>query len=327
MSKDFIQDVLAFNKKFGIMVNDDPTYLTKRKLQERIDFLQEELDEFKLACDAQDLPEQADALVDLVYVALGTAVMLGLPFQELWDDVQRANMAKERGISKRGNLVDCIKPTGWQGPMGNVILMANGWFPPNRERPNTWKDDPGYEVPKKTITIFEGCDGAGKSTHAKAYAESIGAKYVHFGSFEGVEEGHLILHYLKALDEFFDGTESVVFDRSWYSEAIYGNVYRHGLNRLHPSDIISLDYACRNYHGIVVKCDPTWDNVYSSFLSRRKDEMLDNDDQLWSVYTRYTQLKFNLPSVVFDYTKHTDLNSMINNLREKHYGIVYKSLV
>lgn len=126
---DEVDDVRRFQLKFGQIVNDTPVHLTKRKLGERAEFLQEELDEFKLAIESQDLAEQADALVDLVYVAKGTANMLGLPWDDLWLDVQRANMAKIAGVGKRGHLVDCIKPPGWIGPQTMVILQEAGYDP------------------------------------------------------------------------------------------------------------------------------------------------------------------------------------------------------
>ncbi len=148
-------DVKEFHLKFGHLSHATPVHLTKRKLLERIKFLQEELDEFTQACGytrirgslndrgfyidgvdqyveidgPQNLALQADALVDLVYVAKGTAVMQGLPWNQLWDDVQRANMAKQRGIGHRGNLVDCIKPEGWVGPRTLDILIAAGYDP------------------------------------------------------------------------------------------------------------------------------------------------------------------------------------------------------
>jgi hypothetical protein len=101
--------------------------LTRRKLQERIECMQEELDEFKNAVFNQDFAEQADALIDLVYFAKGTAVMMGLPWDKLWDDVQRANMEKVRGVGKRGHAVDMVKPEGWQGPNGLKILTDRGF--------------------------------------------------------------------------------------------------------------------------------------------------------------------------------------------------------
>lgn len=123
-----LSDVRAFHHKFDILNNGKtPTMLTKRKLQERIECMQEELDEFKAAVESQDFPEQADALIDLVYFAKGTAVMMGLPWEELWDDVQRANMAKVRGVGKRGHAVDMVKPEGWRKPDGALILKAHGF--------------------------------------------------------------------------------------------------------------------------------------------------------------------------------------------------------
>jgi predicted HAD superfamily Cof-like phosphohydrolase len=53
--------------------------------------------------------------------------MMGLPWDELWDDVHRANMAKERGVGKRGHAVDCVKPVGWTPPKTEKILQQAGY--------------------------------------------------------------------------------------------------------------------------------------------------------------------------------------------------------
>lgn len=156
-SKEF-QDVRDFHQKFELLCFDKPARLTKRKLVERVEFMLEELLEFTqsagldvqvardedgewyshvepgLSVEEQDMAGQADALVDLVYVALGTAVMLGLPWDWLWDDVQRANMAKVRGMTKRGHAVDVTKPPGWQGPQTQRILDLAGYQQSAEER-------------------------------------------------------------------------------------------------------------------------------------------------------------------------------------------------
>ena len=80
----------------------------------------------------QDLPKIADALVDLVYVALGTAHLHGLPWSELFHEVQRANITKERAAadgsnSARKSALDVVKPAGWTGPDIINVLMAAGW--------------------------------------------------------------------------------------------------------------------------------------------------------------------------------------------------------
>lgn len=120
-------DVWKFQAKFGQLHSVTVTHVTQRKLTERVECMQEELDEFKAAVATQDLAEQADALIDLVYFAKGTANMLGLPWEALWADVHRANMAKEAGVGKRGHMVDCIKPEGWVGPQTSKILLARGY--------------------------------------------------------------------------------------------------------------------------------------------------------------------------------------------------------
>lgn len=127
-------DVRAFQTKFGQLVGNVPRHLTRRKLNERIAQMQEELDEFITAVDNDDIAEQADALVDLVYFALGTAAHMGLPWQALWVDVQRANMSKVPGVKpERGFLVDCIKPKGWEGPKTMAILKEHGYVAPSSE--------------------------------------------------------------------------------------------------------------------------------------------------------------------------------------------------
>lgn len=121
------EDVKAFHKKFGLIVSDVPVRLTDRKADERIEFMQEELDEYVAGVAEKDMAKIADSLVDLVYVALGTAVMHGLPWALLWNEVQRANMAKVRGTTHRGHAVDVMKPPGWVPPNHDPLLEASGW--------------------------------------------------------------------------------------------------------------------------------------------------------------------------------------------------------
>lgn len=125
-----MRDVRDLHRKFQLTVGEDgPQMLDRQKAEERHNFLEEELLEFYQAMANEDFAGMADALVDLVYVAKGTAVMMGLPWEELWDDVQRANMAKRRGVTERGHDEDLVKPEGWKPPQTEMILKANGWKP------------------------------------------------------------------------------------------------------------------------------------------------------------------------------------------------------
>jgi len=114
------QDIRNFHEKFGIDYDGPPRELPGDLSQFRLDFMQEELYEYELACEEGDLPAQFDALIDLVYVALGTAHMQGFPFTEGWDLVHDANMKKRRVISasesKRNSPYDLVKPSGWKSP-------------------------------------------------------------------------------------------------------------------------------------------------------------------------------------------------------------------
>lgn len=119
-------DMLEFSHKFQpysipsfpIIARDDFVHF-------RVGFMQEELAEFSQAAASKDIGGMADALVDLAYVAHGTAVHLGLPWHDLWNAVHNANMSKVRGdknTSKRGSQYDVVKPKGWQPPDIEAII-------------------------------------------------------------------------------------------------------------------------------------------------------------------------------------------------------------
>lgn len=93
-----------------------PSLVSLEYCVERSRFLAEELDEFAIAAGDANIVGLADALADLVYVALGTAYKMGLPFDDIWAAVHEANMRKVSGQTKRGNRIDAMKPVGWVGP-------------------------------------------------------------------------------------------------------------------------------------------------------------------------------------------------------------------
>ena len=115
------RDIKNFHERFELAYDGPPRELDAMTAAFRVKFMQEELDEYISAFIKKDLEGQFDALIDLVYVALGTAYMQGLPFDEGWDEVQSCNMMKVRAGpngegSKRGSPLDVIKPAGWVGP-------------------------------------------------------------------------------------------------------------------------------------------------------------------------------------------------------------------
>jgi len=134
-------DVLHFHMHYNLLYHAVPGHLTQRKLGERVDFMAEELQEFIEAAKNQDLVGQADALVDLVYVALGTACMLGLPWEELWQVVHDANMRKVRRAEGTGDHHTIVKPQGWVAPEAKLleVLYDHGYTK------NTWCDSNDWD--------------------------------------------------------------------------------------------------------------------------------------------------------------------------------------
>ncbi len=96
----------------------------------RLRAIREELIELTRAYEKNDLVEIADALVDLVVFAMGTAVLHDLPWDELFSEVHRSNMQKiaGAGIKERSaGQRDLIKPVGWRKPDVEGILRKHGW--------------------------------------------------------------------------------------------------------------------------------------------------------------------------------------------------------
>lgn len=179
VQQDNFTDVGDFHEKFGLTSlthssNPGPRpaeEITEELLKFRLKFLEEELIELAQSMHfarlakpgggdmvgvSLDHAQAFDSLIDLVYVALGTAHLLGYPWQEGWEAVQTANMAKERcqidhkyvgdGIEacrdlnpdgycgapkekhgSRGSLFDVMKPPGWTPPDIAAVLRRHGF--------------------------------------------------------------------------------------------------------------------------------------------------------------------------------------------------------
>jgi predicted HAD superfamily Cof-like phosphohydrolase len=117
-------DVRDFHFKFGIPVaGSGPCVAPSQDVIEyRTKFLQEELYEFKDACAEENLAEAFDALLDIAWVAMGTAHYFGAPWDEGWAEVVRANMdrvtvTRENCPPEKQYRKDMVmKPPGWRAP-------------------------------------------------------------------------------------------------------------------------------------------------------------------------------------------------------------------
>jgi thymidylate kinase len=153
--------------------------------------------------------------------------------------------------------------------------------------------------------IFEGPDGGGKSTAAKAFAEKTGATYVHHGPYTG--EKYIVHHYLSSMVPALSDACDVVLDRCWISEPIYGAVHRGGENRVAETARRFLEYTAATLCDVKVLIYlPPYDVCLANFNRRRGQEYLDSTRKLrevWDTYSAVMWRSTGLPMQYIDYTK------------------------
>jgi len=93
----FVDEVEEFNSTFGKPNNYEPTIPEEKEWKFVYDFILEELEEYKRACEQGNIVEILDALCDIAYVSIGNGTMLhGLKDKILpaYEEVQASNMSK-----------------------------------------------------------------------------------------------------------------------------------------------------------------------------------------------------------------------------------------
>ena len=93
----FVDEVQEFNQTFGKPNNYKPIIDEKKEWQFVYDFILEELEEYKEACEKGDIVGILDALCDITYVSLGNGTLLHGLKGKIWEayqEVQASNMSK-----------------------------------------------------------------------------------------------------------------------------------------------------------------------------------------------------------------------------------------
>jgi len=117
-----------FHEKFDCVRSKVPAIPEINTAAFRMSLVNEEVDELRVAIDKKDLIAIADALADVVYVIVGTAVTFGIDLRPVFVEVHRSNMAKVGGGKRPDGKV--LKPDGWIPP--NVsVAMKERWDYPN----------------------------------------------------------------------------------------------------------------------------------------------------------------------------------------------------
>jgi predicted HAD superfamily Cof-like phosphohydrolase len=113
--------VRSFHRAFNHPAPVEIKILSPERVATRATWLYEEVGEFE---DAETVQQQADAMIDLIYFALGTMVELGVEIDPLFKIVHDANMRKignstdKKAVKTIYTAIDgkVQKPTGWIDP-------------------------------------------------------------------------------------------------------------------------------------------------------------------------------------------------------------------
>ena len=93
----FIDEVEEFNAVMGKPNNYEPIIPERKEWEFVYNFILEELEEYRAACEAGDIVEVLDALCDITYVATGNGTMLHGLKDKIWpayQEVQASNLSK-----------------------------------------------------------------------------------------------------------------------------------------------------------------------------------------------------------------------------------------
>lgn len=117
----FVQDVIEFNRELLGIEQRTPAMMPVEEHTHLTMALQEELQEFNDAVVEGNVVGAVDAIIDMMYFAIGGLWKLGLSHEQMvqcMKAVHAANMLKRKGkVAKRHTgAADAVKPEGWVAP-------------------------------------------------------------------------------------------------------------------------------------------------------------------------------------------------------------------
>lgn len=114
------EKVALFHDRYGYENPGKPELGEVQLVFNREELMSEELDEYFEAGKARDLVKLADAIADLAYTVIGTAVAHGIDLQPIFDEVHRSNMTKEPA---KDNPLKPVKGPAFEQPRIAALLL------------------------------------------------------------------------------------------------------------------------------------------------------------------------------------------------------------
>lgn len=126
-----MRDIQADVEEFMMAADQDSRYPPSREFDPKdpqtelyMRLVQEEFDETLDAYTKGDTIELADGIADMVWVLMGLASSVGVPFDAVWDEVKASNMSKvvDGKLMKRED-GKVMKPEGYFRPDLNAVMF------------------------------------------------------------------------------------------------------------------------------------------------------------------------------------------------------------
>lgn len=111
--------VRIFHERCGHPCPNTPTPIPIERLKDRIAWIFEEVDELQ---KAQDMPDQIDALIDIMYFTIGTLVEMGVKPDVFFNIVHETNIQKLLNADHQGSqtMSKVPKPENWTSPKQGI---------------------------------------------------------------------------------------------------------------------------------------------------------------------------------------------------------------
>lgn len=128
----FQKQVVEFNQRVLLIDQRPMDMLRPAEFDISVNCLREEIDEFVEAHKNGDFVGCVDAVVDLMYFAVGVMYKMGLTADKMdacMTAVHEANMEKKLGVNHHrgdGSAADAVKPEGWMAPEERIINILDG---------------------------------------------------------------------------------------------------------------------------------------------------------------------------------------------------------
>lgn len=246
--------------------------------------IKQQISSFQLKRDP-DLSDQFDALLDLAVFTIGTADRQNLPWDDGFERVMEANIAKELGANgdKRGGFKrDLVKPEGWEAPVLDDLIMDQSRIAAGHKH-TSHKEDQLSPDALCGLIVLDGPDCAGKTTLANVIAEEYDGIVVHRTWSKALEKK--MDQYLMDPINVFQKGDLMIIDRNFLSEWIYSKVYRSGTywNGFHRLALEKL----KSLNAMHILCVP---NNKEIWMARLEKEMNEGREEMYSFDKRQCEI-------------------------------------